>query len=508
MSELKVVSSGGLSPDKGNTAKHSDGRQPLRVVSSGGLSPDKGNTAKHSDGRQPLRVVSSGGLSPDKGSIAKHSDGRQPLRVVLLGCGVVGSQVALRLLADRTHLSARIGAPIKLTAIVVRDPKDVQDPDIPKHLLTTDAEQAIDQADIVIELFGGIEPARSLILRAIKNGSSVVTANKALLAKHGPELYQAAADAGVDLQYEAAVGGAIPIIRPIRDSLAGDHVQRILGIVNGTTNFVLERMALEGSELSDAVKAAQELGFAEADPTADVEGLDAAAKAAILASLAFHTQVGIDDVSVQGISAITPADLSWAKHSHQVLKLLAIAERTPDGVSVRVHPTLISSSHPLAAVRGAFNAVFVDAEAAGPLMFYGQGAGGVPTSSAVLGDFVSAARHRVLGGQGRGESSYAGLPVLAAGQAVSRFQVRLIVDDKPGVLQQVAGVLADQQVSIASLHQHTITEDVSQPNAATLVITTHSATEAVFAAVLAALAQLAPVREIVSVLRVIEDGDE
>jgi len=434
--------------------------------------------------------------------------GRGPLRVVLLGCGVVGTQVALRLLADRTHLAARIGAPIKLTAIVVRDPADVTNADIPRELLTTDAEAAIDQADIVIELFGGIEPARSLILRALSNGAAVVTANKALLAKHGPELYEAAARAGVDLQYEAAVGGAIPIIRPIRDSLAGDHVERILGIVNGTTNFVLDRMAHEGLDLSGAVQAAQALGLAEADPTADVSGLDAAAKAAILASLAFHTRVSIDDVSTEGIGEITPDDIRWAKHSQQILKLLAIAERTPEGVSVRVHPTLIPNKHPLAAVRGAFNAVFVDAKAAGPLMFYGQGAGGVPTSSAVLGDFVSAARHRVLGGQGHGESSYAALPVLVAGQAVSRFQVRLIVDDRPGVLQQVAGVLADHQVSIASLHQHVITKDLSHLDAATLLITTHRASEAEFAAVLADLRELEPVREIVSVLRVIADNEE
>jgi len=253
---------------------------------------------------------------------------------------------------------------------------------------------------------------------------------------------------------------------------------------------------------------AQQLGFAEADPTADIGGLDAAAKAAILASLAFHTRVSIDDVSIQGITNVTPDDIFWAKHSHQVLKLLAIAERTPEGVSVRVHPTLIPGTHPLAAVRGAFNAVFVDAQAAGPLMFYGQGAGGVPTSSAVLGDFVSAARHRVLGGQGRGESSYAALPVLAAGQAVSRFQVRLVVDDKPGVLQQVAGVLAEHLVSIASLHQHIIGKEQGAAGLATLVITTHSATEAEFAAVLADLQQLEPVREVLSVLRVIPADEE
>ncbi|MDR2704106.1 MAG: homoserine dehydrogenase [Cellulomonadaceae bacterium] len=429
-----------------------------------------------------------------------------PLKVVLLGCGVVGSQVAAGLLSENSHLAARIGAPIELTDIVVRDVNEITDPQIPKELLTTDANKAVDNADIVIELFGGIEPARTLILRALNNGASVITANKALLANHGPELYQAAANAGVDLQFEASVGGAIPIIRPIRDSLAGDHVQRILGIVNGTTNFVLEKMATEGLELSQAVKVAQDLGYAEADPSADVDGVDAAAKAAILASLAFHTRVGIDDVATEGIGAVTPEDLAWAKHTHKVLKLLAIAERTPAGLSVRVHPALISRDHPLAAVRGAFNAVFIDAQAAGPLMFYGQGAGGVATSSAVLGDFVAAARHMVQGGKVTGESTYARLPVLSAGASRSRFQIRLVVADQPGVLQQVAGLLADNQVSIASVNQHPIRGDKWPDGAANLVITTHTATESALEHVLRDLRALEPVREVLSVLRVI--GDE
>jgi len=428
-----------------------------------------------------------------------------PLKVVLLGCGVVGSQVATRLLKENSHLAARIGAPIELSAIVVRDPAEIDNPDIPKHLLVTDAAAAIDNADIVIELFGGIEPAKTLILRALANGASVITANKALLANHGPELYQAAANAGVDLQFEASVGGAIPIIRPIRDSLAGDHIKRVLGIVNGTTNFVLDKMATDGQDFDTAVKVAQELGFAEADPSADVDGIDAAAKAAILASLAFHTRVGIDDVSTEGIRNIAPEDFAWAKHSQQVLKLLAIAERTPAGLSVRVHPALISRDHPLAAVRGAYNAVFVDADAAGPLMFYGQGAGGVPTSSAVLGDFVSAAKHRVNGGQVTGESTYARLPILKAGESVSRFQIRLVVDDLPGVLQQVAGLLANHHISIASVHQHPVHGEKWPQGAATLVITTHAATEAALEQVLQGLRALDPVREVVSVIRVIGD---
>ena len=423
-------------------------------------------------------------------------ENKETLKVTLLGCGVVGSEVAKGLLTEKNHFSARIGAPIELSAIVVRNPADITDPSIPKDILTTDAEAAVVNADVVIELFGGLEPARTLILKALANGASVVTANKALLAAHGPELYAAAEAAGVDLLYEASVGGAIPIVRPIRQSLAGDHVNRILGIVNGTTNFVLDRMSTDGYAFDEAVKVAQEKGFAEADPSADVDGHDAAAKAAILASMAFHTRVGQGDVAVEGIRNITADDVAWAKQTGQVIKLLAIAERTPSGISVRVHPALIPDEHPLAAVRGAFNAVFVEAQLAGPLMFYGQGAGGVATSSAVLGDFVSVARHRILGGRALGESAYASLPVLPAGEAVTRYQVRLVVADQPGVLSQVAGVLAAHHISIEKVNQ------TPSEGAATLVITTHSASERAFAEVEAELEALPHVIEIVSVLRV------
>jgi len=441
---------------------------------------------------------------------------KSPLKVTLLGCGVVGSQVAKGLISEANHLAARIGAPVELTSIVVRDPEEIKDPGIPKSLLTNDAEAAVDGADVVIELFGGLEPAKTLILRALANGSSVVTANKALLAAHGPELYAAADAAGVDLLYEASVGGAIPIVRPIRHSLAGDHVNRILGIVNGTTNFILDRMTTDGSAFDDALKVAQERGFAEANPSADVDGLDAAAKAAILASMAFHTRVSIDDVAIEGIRGITADDVAWAAQTGQVLKLLAIAERTPTGVSVRVHPALIPAEHPLAAVRGAFNAVFVEAQLAGPLMFYGQGAGGVATSSAVLGDLVTVARHRVLGGRAVGESAYAGLAVLEPGAAVSRYQIRMVVDDQPGVLAQVAGVLAAHHISIEKVSQTPITEDDAlsgdvsqQPNngAATLVITTHAASGRAFAEVRAELAASPHVIDIVSVLRVEGGGN-
>ncbi|MBO0608164.1 homoserine dehydrogenase [Myceligenerans salitolerans] len=421
----------------------------------------------------------------------------RPLRVALLGCGVVGTQVAKTLLYDQEDLSARVGAPLEIAGIAVRTVDAPRDIAIPRDLFTEDAEALVDQADVVVELMGGLEPARSLLLRAIESGSAVVTANKALLADDGPSLYEAADAAGVDIHGEAAVAGAIPIVRPLRESLAGDDITRVLGIVNGTTNYVLDQMSTHGLELDVAVKQAQELGYAEADPTADVEGHDAAAKAAILASLAFHTRVRMKDVACEGISGVTAEDVEWADRTGYCVKLLAIAERTSEGVSARVHPALVPKDHPLANVRGAFNAVFVEADAAGPLMFYGQGAGGRPTSSAVLGDIVSAGRHRVLGGKGPQESTYAALPVLPQDAAVTRYQVRLEVADRPGGLAEVAGVLGDHGVSI-----ETVSQTAATSGSATLVLTTHSAREASLAATVAAVDGLESVRRIMSVLRV------
>jgi homoserine dehydrogenase len=427
-----------------------------------------------------------------------------PVRVALLGCGVVGTEVVRLLTTEFADLAARVGAPLELVGIAVRDATAPRDPVVDPALLTEDAESLVDRADLVVEVVGGIEPARTLLLRAIRNGASVVTANKALLAEDGPTLYAAADAAGVDIYFEAAVAGAIPLVRPVRESLTGDRVRRVLGIVNGTTNFVLGRMATDGLDLDAAVAEAQELGYAEADPTADVEGYDAAAKAAILASLAFHTRVSLADVDRQGITSITAEDVAWAARTGHVVKLLAIAEHRladddgPEGVQVRVHPALVPSSHPLAGVRGAFNAVFVEAEAAGELMFYGRGAGGAPTASAVLGDLVSVARHRVHGGRGPAESFYAALPVLPARAARTRYQVRIDVTDRPGVLAQVATILAEHGVSIEAVRQSV------QPaeSVARLVITTHEATEAALSATVAAIAEHDSVREVVSVLRV------
>lgn len=424
-----------------------------------------------------------------------------PVRVALLGCGVVGTEVVRLLVTSATDLAARVGAPLELVGVAVRSPAAERDPVVDPALLTTDAAALVDRADIVVELMGGIEPARALITRALGRGAAVVTANKALVAAHGAELFAAADAAGAELAFEAAVAGAIPIIRPLRESLAGDRVDRVLGIVNGTTNYVLDKMATEGLDLDQAVKEAQALGYAEADPTADVEGYDAAAKAAILASLAFHTRVRLEDVAREGITGVTAADVAWAARTGQVVKLLAIAERSEAGVQVRVHPALVAADHPLAGVRGAFNAVFVEAAAAGELMFYGRGAGGAPTASAVLGDLVGLARNKVTGGRGPAESDYAALPVLPASAARTRYQVRLEVADRPGVLARVAAVVADHGVSIETVQQTTLTADESD-GAAVLVVTTHRSTEAALAATVAAIADLDVVSAVVSVLRV------
>ena len=433
-----------------------------------------------------------------------------PITVGLLGCGVVGTEVARLLLQQSEELAARVGAPLELRGIAVRRPERRRDAGIDRALFTTDAASLVASVDVVVEVIGGIEPARTLLLDAMQRGASVVTANKALLAEDGAALYDAATKHGVDLYFEAAVAGAMPIIRPVRESLAGDRVDRVLGIVNGTTNYVLDQMDATGAGFEEAVEQAQALGYAEADPTADVEGFDAAAKAAILASLAFHTRVPLEDVHREGITAVTAADVAAARESGTVVKLLAIAERTagPDGgeaVSVRVHPAMIPRSHPLANVRGAFNAVFVEAAAAGQLMFYGQGAGGQPTASAILGDLVSVARHRVAGGHGPRESSHADLRTRPMGEVPTRYHVRLDVADKPGVLARVAQVFAEHKVSIETVRQTLIGDadgDGDAPSRAALVIVTHTAPDAALSSTVTALADLDVVDAVASVLRV------
>jgi homoserine dehydrogenase len=421
-----------------------------------------------------------------------------PLTVALLGGGTVGASVAQLLGEQSEELAARIGRPIVLKGVAVRNP-DKTRPGVPAELITTDVEAlAASGADIVVEVIGGIEPAKTLIETAIKNGSSVVTANKALLAAHGASLHALAEEHGVDLFYEAAVAGAIPLLRPLRESLAGDTVRRVLGIVNGTTNFILSKMYNDGADYATVLKQAQDLGYAEADPTADVEGFDSAAKAAILAGLAFHTDVTSDDVYREGMSTVSAEDIAAARSMDMVIKLLAIAELTEDnaGVIVRVHPAMIPVTHPLASVRDAFNAVFVEAEAAGDVMFYGRGAGGHPTASSVLGDVVVAARNRVSGSIDHSHSTYADLKVLAIGDAKTSYYLNLQVADEPGVLAAIANEFAKHEVSI-----QTVLQD-GHGNSANLVITTHRASDKQLSETVDALRKLSAVREVSGVMRV------
>ena len=420
----------------------------------------------------------------------------EALKVALLGCGVVGSEVVRLLREQADDLTARIGAPLELAGVAVRRPN--RHPDVPAELLTTDAEELVKRKDIdlVVEVIGGIEPVRTLLIDALQSGKSVVSANKALLADDGAALYAAASSAGVDLYYEAAVAGAIPLLRPLRESLAGDKITRVLGIVNGTTNYILSRMDATGASFDEALAEATELGYAEADPTADVDGFDAAAKAAILAGLAFHTKVTTADVYREGIASVTAADIASAKAMGCTVKLLAICARTDESVSVRVHPAMIPRTHPLAGVGDAYNAVFVEAQAAGSLMFYGRGAGGAPTASAILGDLVAVARNRLNGGRGSKASTYADLRVVPMDEVETRYHVALDVVDKPGVLATVAGTFAEAGVSIQTVRQE------GRGDAATLVLVTHTATDAALSETVRRLDGMGFLRRPANVLRV------
>ena len=430
---------------------------------------------------------------------------QQPLRVALLGCGVVGTEVANLIIDSAADLEARIGRRLELAGIAVRRPgreRDGLDPD----LFTTDGDALVrrDDIDLVIEVIGGIEPARTLIVAALESGKSVVTANKALLAEDSASLFAAAERSGADLYFEAAVAGAIPIVRPLRESLVGDEITAVIGIVNGTTNFILDRMHTQGAGFNETLHLAQELGYAEADPTADVEGFDAAAKAAILASLAFHTRVRAADVFREGITDVSRADIATAAAMGSVVKLLAICELTDEPeprVSVRVHPAMIPTSHPLAAVGEAYNAVFVESRSAGRLMFYGPGAGGKPTASAILGDLVTVARNRVRGAVGPGESTYTQRATAPIGDVVTRYHVSLSVEDVTGVLATVAQCFAEHGVSLQTVRQE-MAREANQVSGARLVIVTHDARDADLAATVEALRSLPEVHEVINVMRV------
>jgi homoserine dehydrogenase len=433
----------------------------------------------------------------------------EPVKVALLGCGTVGAEVVRLLHEQADDLTARVGAPVRLVGIAVRRlGRDRGDLPVGRDLFTTDALGLVkrDDVDVVVEVVGGIEPARGWLVEALRAGRSVVTANKALLAEDGAALHDAAAEGNADLYYEAAVAGAIPLLRPLRESLHGDRITRVTGIVNGTTNFILSSMDATGAGFHDALEEATVLGYAEADPTADVEGFDAAAKAAILASLAFHTRVTAADVHREGITDVTAADMASAREMGCTIKLLCIASSTQDAVSVRVHPAMIPRSHPLASVGDAFNAVFVEASAAGQLMFYGRGAGGAPTASAVVGDIVAVARNRLAGVRAASESNYADLRIRPMGEVQTRYHISIDVADRAGVLAAVANVFAQHDVSIQTVRQEGRGAD------ATLVVVTHTASDAALAATVADLRTLTDpagetvVREVTSVMRVEGEG--
>lgn len=420
------------------------------------------------------------------------------VRVGLLGCGNVGGALAELLLADGDRIAERTGMALELRAVAVRSLSRPRATSIPPELLTTDAQAvaADPDLDVVVEVIGGIEPARTLILAALGSGKPVVTANKELLANCGTELFDAAAAAGRDLLFEAAVAGGIPLIRPLRESLAGERIHRVLGIVNGTTNYILSQMAAHGASYQEALAEAQSLGFAERDPTADVEGFDAAAKAAVIAHVAFGARVVAGEVDREGIGDIGADDIVSAHRLGFVIKPLAVIEEVDGAIGVRVHPAMVPAAHPLASVRDSFNAVFVEGEAVGELMFLGRGAGGAPTASAVLGDLLDAAHNLTVGGAGRTPALRA-VPRRSIDDLVSAYYLTLEVADRPGVLHAVAGVLGDHSVSVRSMEQEGAAEG------ARLVFVTHPALERDMQACLQELHALDAVRRVGGLIRVV-----
>ena len=395
--------------------------------------------------------------------------------MALVGAGTVGSEVARLLLTQREEFARRAGREIELAGVAVRNVSKER-PGIPSELLTDDTMGLVSRKDIdiVVELMGGVDETKGLIMKAIETGKSVVTGNKALLSAFGEEIFSASNKAGVDVYFEAAVAGAIPIIRPLRDSLVGDKITKVAGIVNGTTNYILDKMTTEGMEYETALKQAQELGYAEQDPTADVGGADAAAKAAILASLAFRTPVNISDVYCEGITKITQTEISAAHAANCVVKLLAMAELIDGEVHVRVHPVMLPKSHPLASIAGAYNAIMVEAEAADKLMFMGPGAGGAPTASAVVGDLVTVARNRVAGISLPVLAGFKKLPIAKMGSTRCHYQLTLDLTDEAGVLASVATTLAKHNVSVYSLEQVAVDESGDH---ASVGLMTHEALE-------------------------------
>ncbi len=420
------------------------------------------------------------------------------LRVGLLGCGNVGSAVVRLLESHHDDIARRAGCRLEVARVAVRDPSRERDVPLDPASFTGDPMEVVDDpdVDIVCELIGGDEPAGSLILGAFDRGKPVVTANKELLATRGRELFDASDAKGLDLYFEAAVGGGIPLIRPLKESLTGERLTRVTGIVNGTTNFILTKMTEDGRSFDDVLAEAQRLGYAEADPTADVDGHDAAAKCAILASIAFNARVVAGDVYREGIASVTTEDIEFARRLGYVVKLLAVAELHDERIAARVHPAMIPAQHPLAAVRDAFNAVFVEGPKIGELMFYGRGAGGDATATAVVGDLVSVARNLLAGARGVGCTCFHERTIRPMEEMEGQYYILLRVEDRPGVLAEIASVFGRNQVSIKSVWQEGTGED------AQLVFITHRAREGAFQQAVSELRGLPVVEEVRSVLRV------
>lgn len=423
------------------------------------------------------------------------------VNVGLVGLGTVGSGVVEIFSRHAGHFETRSGVGVRLTRFADRSPERFEELALPADACSTDWRSVVDdpEVDIIVELIGGTGVAREVVLAALDAGKSVVTANKALIASAGKDVMDHAAARGVDIAFEASVGGGIPIIGPLKHSLTGNEIQAVMGIVNGTTNYMLTRMAEDGLDYESALAEAQARGFAEADPTADVDGLDAAAKIAILASIAFNSRVTLDQVPAEGIRSLTPVDLSYAREMGYVIKLLAMAHRTPEGVDIRVHPTMIPVAHPLAGVNGVYNAIYVIGDSVGETMFFGEGAGSLPAASAVVGDVIEVARHLARGCLGLvGCTCSEHLPVRDMGDLVTRYYIRLQVDDEPGVLAATAHVFGDHGVSLASVMQ----PEVEEGHTAELVYVTHMASESSVRASLAQIEALDVVRAVGTVLRV------
>lgn len=424
----------------------------------------------------------------------------ETVKIALLGLGTVGTGVYKVLKAQQEEIPHKVGAKIQLKKVLVRNTekasRKLDDPSI----LTTEWKSILEDPEIsiVVEVMGGIEPARRYILDALHAGKSVVTANKDLLASHGKELMDAAAETKSDLLFEASVAGGIPIIRPLKECLAGNHISEVMGIVNGTTNFILTKMAEEGMEFQEALALATELGYAEADPTADIEGLDAARKVAILASIAFHSRVTFDDVYTEGITKITATDIRYAREMGCDIKLLGVAKETPEGIEARVQPMLIPSTHPLASVRDSFNAVFVHGDAVDDTMFYGRGAGELPTASAVVGDILDAVRNMVFGCRGRiGCTCYKEIPLKKMKDISCAYFLRMQVENRSGVLANIAGVFGNNCVSIAQIIQKGKKKDRAE-----IVVITDEVKEKNFQDSLAVISGMSTVKEISSMIRV------